>query len=284
MNPPTASLLSHPDRRARTLANAEPTGSGTWALPEAGARDARIDLKILQWKALRACDQSPKARQRLHDMSAQQRPDVWAGTVQDGLARGFAVALEEAISLADRPERPIEVEPLQHVTGKELRKRKDLLVKSGGARVRFSRKEGVLFVDRDAATNSPNCLRFEARTDKGSLDGFVGIESERPRLFSAQFLQPRRYTTGKDYTELELGGRLGRGKNGFAVRMWMIGREAESTVELRIEVDNRHRDHRLPPRQVRPPQTARDDRHRGERRSGRRRDRRARAVRRQARR
>ena len=247
MTTPTAAPHSHPDRRARTLADTQPVQGGGFALPEAGARDCRIDLKILQWKALRACAQSARARERLRELDPQQRPDVWAGTVQDGLARGFAVALEEAISLAPQTTPPPAPDPMhiQHVTGKELRKRKDLLVKSGGARVRFSRKEGVLFVDRDADTNSPNCLRFEDRADRGSLDAFVAVENERARIFSAQFLQPLRYTTGKDFSELELSGRLGRGKNGFAVRMWIVGRDSESTVELRIEIDHRLRDHRL---------------------------------------
>lgn len=247
MTTPPPAPKSHPDRRARTLADASPASQGAWALPEAGARDCRIDLKLLQWKALRACASSPRARERLRDFAPEQRPDVWAGTVQDGLARGFAVALEEAISLAPAAAPHPAPDPVhvQIVTGKELRKRKDLLVKSGGARVRFSRKEGVLFVDRDADTNSPNCLRFEDRADRGSLDAFAAIESERARIFSAQFLQPVRYTTGKDFMELELAGRLGRGKNGFSVRMWIVGRDAESTVELRIEIDNRQRDHRL---------------------------------------
>ncbi len=236
------------DRAAATLANlpaaAAAAGPAT-AWPGAGAADCRIDLKLLQWRALQAMAASAASRAHLAAWPAERHPDLWAGTVQDGVARGFAARLEEAIALAPAAaERTLPI-GAPTVVGKDLRKRKDLLVKSGGARVRFTRKEGVLFVDRDADTNSPNCLRFEDRADRGSLDAFAAVESERARIFSAQFLQPLRYTTGKDFTELELAGRLGRGKNGFSVRMWIVGRDAESTVELRIEIDNRQRDHRL---------------------------------------
>ena len=45
----------------------------------------------------------------------------------------------------------------------------------------------------------------------GTLDGFVAAPEERPRLFSAQFLKPTRYVTGKQRTCLTLSGRLGSG-------------------------------------------------------------------------
>ena len=38
--------------------------------------------------------------------------------------------------------------------------------------------DGVLLVDREAGVHSANCLRFEARADQGTLDGFVGDERE----------------------------------------------------------------------------------------------------------
>lgn len=94
--------------------------------PGGGARDARINLKILQWHALRAADTSAKVRERLHEFDPATRPDAWAGTVQDGFARGFAVALEEAIALGQQPviEQPFDPVHTQHITGKDLRKRR----------------------------------------------------------------------------------------------------------------------------------------------------------------
>jgi hypothetical protein len=265
MTDPLPIPRSHPDRCAATLADVDAAcrhkGDGPFAAPGAGARDSRIDLKLLAWRALSATLRSAAARARLRDLDRARRPDLWAGTVQDGTARGFAVALEEAISLAagDAPRAATAIpgaakaaaEPAtdpvatQTFTGKELRKKKDLLVGSGGARVRFSRKEGLLFVDRYAGVNSPNCLRFEARRDRGDLDGFAGDETERPRLFSAQFLQPVRYAVSPGRTELELAGRLGRGARGFACLVSLLGVETEPTVRLTMAIDNRHQDHRL---------------------------------------
>jgi hypothetical protein len=247
MTGPAEQNPHHPDRRARTLANVTARGATGMIAPGGGARDTRINLKILQWHALRAADTSAKVRERLHEFDPATRPDAWAGTVQDGFARGFAVALEEAIALGQQPviEQPFDPVHTQHITGKDLRKKKDLLVASAGARIRFSRKEGVLFVDRKTETNSPNCLRFEDRRDQGTLDGFCACENERPRLFSAQFLKPVRYTIAKGHTELELAGSLGRGANGFTARMLIIGRETAATIELRLTIDNRHKDHRL---------------------------------------
>src|SRR5262249_46567155 len=154
---------SHPDRCAATLADVDAArgrqGGGPFAAPGAGARDSRIDLKLLVWRALSAIERSAAARARLRDFDRARRPDLWAGTVRDGVARGFAVALEEAISLAAgarAADGRAAVDPaaVQTFAGKELRKKKDLLVSSGGARVRFSRKEGLLFVDRAAGVNS----------------------------------------------------------------------------------------------------------------------------------
>ncbi|MBM4062477.1 MAG: hypothetical protein FJ265_15480, partial [Planctomycetes bacterium] len=99
-SPPT----SHPDRACATLANLDAAGaargSGPFVPPGEGARDCRIDLKLLQWRARQALAASEPARARLAGLSAEQHSDLWAGTVQDGAARGFAVALEEALSLA----------------------------------------------------------------------------------------------------------------------------------------------------------------------------------------
>ncbi|MGE3171518.1 MAG: hypothetical protein AB7O97_02755 [Planctomycetota bacterium] len=244
-------MSAHPDRRAATLAGtAAPAKilAGGHLPPGRGAGDCRIDLKLLQWRALRAVSRSAAARARLEAYDPMLRPDLWAGTVQDGVARGFAVALEEAIALAPpepAPPPPPDAAVLQVFTGKELRKKRDLLVDSAGARVRFSRKGGLLLVDRAAEVHSENCLRFEARADLGTLDAFAPDDGERPRLFSAQFLQPVRYATGAGYSELELRGRLGRTARGFDCTVRLIGRPQESRVQLDIHVDNRHRDHRL---------------------------------------
>ncbi|MBZ0153828.1 MAG: hypothetical protein K8J09_20050 [Planctomycetes bacterium] len=245
---------SHPDRAAATLANVAAVAAGRTApfcAPSTGADDCRIDLKLLVWRARQAMVRSAAARAHLAPFAVEAHPDLWAGTVQDGVARGFASRLEEAIALAGAEPAPVAgaaaatTEANARVTtGKELRRRKDLLVKSGGARVRFTRKEGLLFVDRDDGLHSANCLRFEARDDRGTLDCFVPGD-DRPRLFSAQFLAPVRYIEGQDHQELVLAGRLGRGANGFGCRLTLRGDAAATTVELRLTIDNRQLDTRL---------------------------------------
>ncbi|MFO1076091.1 MAG: hypothetical protein U1E73_00030, partial [Planctomycetota bacterium] len=129
--------------------------------------------------------------------------------------------------------------------GKQLRGKKDLLVASGGSRVRFSRREGLLYVDRGDAVHSANCLWFEALSDTGTLDAFAAPADERARLFSAQFLKPQRYATAPGYARLDLAGRLGRGPDGWDAAVAIVGREAEAALELRVTVDNRQRDVRL---------------------------------------
>jgi len=240
---------THPDRAAATLANL-PAGcaSATWAPPGPDAADVRLPDKMLQWRARRAAARSPAAAAWLAALPPERHPDLWAGTVQDGVARGFAVRLEEAIALAPADPAPddLAAAPGARVfAGRELRKKKDLLVASGGSRVRFSRKEGLLFVARDDGLHSPNCLRFEARSDRGSLDVFGPAADERPRLFSAQFLQPVRYVETAAGHELRLAGRLGRGPNGWDVALTITGRAAANAVTLRLVIDNRQRDVRL---------------------------------------
>lgn len=238
--------MSHPDRVAVTLANvasARAHRSGPFAPPGPGASDCRIDLKLLQFRALDAARRSPRAREHLASFAIAERPDLWAGTVQDGVARGFAVALEEAVALAPPvAAAPAPSEDPLHTTtwtGKDLRKKKDLLVKSGGARVRFSRKEGLLYRDREGDTHSTNCLRFEARRDHGTLDGFRGDEAERARIYSAQFLAPQRYVVAPGFTQLLLAGRLGRGPIGWPCEVLLTGSEDESTLRLTLRLDNR---------------------------------------------
>lgn len=244
--------LSHPDRAAATLANVDDLrahrGGGPFQLPGVGAADCRIDLKLLQWRALRAASSSARARAHLAAFDPTSHPDLWAGTVQDGTARGFAAALEEAIALAPATTSPVpDDEPSRTTvwTGKELRKKKDLLVASGGARVRFSRKEGVLFVDREGGVHSANCLRFEARTDRGTLDGFTADEAERARLFSAQFLQPQRYLESPQRTSLLLAGRIGRGPIGWPCELEISGSPAESAVRFSLRLQHRIPGYRL---------------------------------------
>lgn len=239
----SAPPLSHPDRRAATLANladarAERAGA-TFAPPGAGAADCRMDLKLLQWHALAAAARSPRAAAHLAAWHAAAFPDLWAGTVQDGVARGFAVLCEEVIALAP----PVEALPPlaslagAHVTaGRDLRKKKDLLVASSGPRVRFTRKGGLLLVDRDGDVHSANCLRFEARADHGTLDGFAGAADERPRLYSAQFLQPSRYVETAAGQELVLAGRLGRGPVGWSCELTVTGRASEASLELTLRI------------------------------------------------
>jgi hypothetical protein len=236
---------SHPDRAAATLANLVrqvDAAPEPWAPPGPGAADCRIDIKLLQWRAQRAMATCPASREHLQPFAAHAHPDLWAGTVQDGTARGFAARLEEAIALAGPEPAPAWLVPAADArvtTGKELRRRKDLLVASGGPRVRFTKKEGVLFVDRDAELHSSNCLRFEARADHGSLDDFAGAADERPRLFSAQFLQPAEYHEGASGSRLLLRGRIGRGPSGWDVAITLAGRVDERQLHVRIAIQNR---------------------------------------------
>ncbi|HZN38979.1 MAG TPA: hypothetical protein VFD82_09255 [Planctomycetota bacterium] len=238
--------MSHPDRVAATLANladARATRNGMPFAPHgAGAADCRIDLKLLQWRAIAAAQRAGRAKAHLMPFDSKLHPELWAGTVQDGVARGFAAALEEAIALAPaEPPLVLPDDPLHSrvFEGKDLRKKKDLLVASGGPRVRFSRKEGLLFVDREGGVHSANCLRFEARRDLGTLDGFAGDEGERPRLHSAQFLKPRHYAQGTGVARLELAGRLGRGPIGWPCEVVITGLEAEPTLRLLVRIENR---------------------------------------------
>ncbi|MCA8951321.1 MAG: hypothetical protein KDE27_17570, partial [Planctomycetes bacterium] len=152
------------------------------------------------------------------------------------------IALAATDTQSDRPAGDGERRVL---VGKELRRVKDLLVASGGARVRFSRRHGLLFVDRDEAVHSANCLRFEARADHGSLDAFAGDENARARLYSAQFLQPWRHETAPDRSELVLRGRIGRGPVGWDTELRISGRASESRIRLELTVRNRISDWRL---------------------------------------
>lgn len=240
-------MTAHPHRLAATLAQLVPA-AGTFDAPGTGSADGRIDLKLLQWRALEAARTSGRARERLAAFDPATHAQLWAGTVQDGVARGFAAALEEAASLAPAAA-PVDAfadaEGLVDLKGRELVRKKDILVASGGARVRFGRKDGLLFVHREGGLHSTNFLRFEDRADRGTLDAPAFDEAERPRIYSAQFLKPARYRTCKAADELVLEGRLGRGNKGHACRIAVLGIRGEQQLRLTIAIDNRHADHRL---------------------------------------
>lgn len=247
--------ISHPDRVATTLATVDAVrrarSEAEFAPPGSGSRDCRIDLKLLAWQALRACERSEAARDRLAAFDPTAHPDLWAGTVRDGTARGFGVALEEAIALAPPGEgtaagsQQQDLVQNQVLEGRQLRTKKDILVASGGARVRFTRREGLLYKDRKNEIHSANCLRFEARADRGTLDAFRGDDSARPRLFSAQFLRPVRYEVSPGYAELRLEGRFGQSASGWDTEIRITGRETESALWLEIRLDNAMNDWRL---------------------------------------
>ncbi len=233
----------HPDRRAETLLQvlegSQAAAAGGFRAPGAGSADCRIDLKLLIRRAERAMARSAAAREHLAPLARDRHPDLWAGTVPDAVARGFAARLEEACSLApvDAAAAP-EAEPdgAEVVTGRDLRRKKDLLVASGGARARFSRRGGVLLVDRANDVHSENALWFEARRDEGTLDGFVGAADERARLFSAQFLKPTRYVTSAAADALVLTGSLGRGPVRWPCRVVLRGAAALEALCIDIEL------------------------------------------------
>lgn len=239
--------LSHPDRAATTLANVDAEaarrGPGPFAAPGPGAADCRIGQKLLQWRALAAVQQAPAAAARLAPFARDTHPDLWAGTVRDGTSRGFQAALEEAVALApNAPQAPPADRARTFVVGKDLRKRRELLVEHQGVAARFSRRDG-LAVQLPGLEPSPNCLRFEARRDLGTLDGFVADPAERPRLFSAQFLQPVEYSTGPGGAELLLRGRLGRGPIGWPCELRL--RAAPGGVSLALRLEHRVPGYRL---------------------------------------
>jgi len=237
-------LPPHPDRTAPTLLQVRGGAAGPaerFGAPGAGSADCRVELKQLIHRARRAAATSPAAAKHLAQFDEAEHRDLWAGTTQDGVARGFAAHLEEACSLATPPGVPPTSDAdadadADVLVGKQLRRKRDLLVASGGARARFSRKHGLLVVDRAQEVHSENCLWFEARRDLGTLDGFVGAVDERPRLFSAQFLQPQRYVRSETGAQLVLQGRLGRGPVGWPCRITLRGAAGRPDLGLSIEL------------------------------------------------
>ncbi len=240
---------SHPDRHAATLVQIDPAAAATGcAAPGAGARDCRIDLKLLQWRARAACRRSDAARTHLARWPEKRHPDLWAGTVRDGVARGFAVALEEALALAGESPGEAGGQPAvdgRRTVGKELRRRKELTIASRCATVRFARKTGLSLCDPAGLVLSANFLCFEARVDRGTLDGFAADPAERPRLFSPQFLAPLEFVESDTGTDLTLAGRLGRGPVGWPCRLRISGRPGDDDVRLHVAIENRRPGWRL---------------------------------------
>lgn len=231
----------HPDRLTATLhqvlASDDALPSNPPSPPGIGSADCRIDLKQWIHRARRAMAASPEAARHLAPLSEARHPDLWAGTVPDGVARGFAARLEEACSLADTWDEADAPEPtVERHEGRALRRKKDLLVAAGRARVRFTRKGGLLLVVRDRDLNTENCLWFEARRDHGTLDGFVGAPDERPRLFSAQFLKPTEYVRTEHTTTLTLAGDLGHGRDSWGCCVKLRGDQRRDALSMSIEL------------------------------------------------
>lgn len=244
------SLAPHPDRLAANLAHRklllEQGVPKEVMLPGPGSADARMDLKLLARRARQALEErwTAEAEARLAGLST---PDLCAGTVQDGTARGFKVALEEALSLCALAiprdtDADVDADILE---GKDLARRRDILVASGGARIRFGRKTGILFVDRKRNIHQDNCICFEDQTDIGSLDGFLPKPGQRPRLFSPAFLRPTRLLRSRTADELLLAGRLGRRRHGYSCVLRFVGRKHEPGIRLTVTIHNQHPDHRL---------------------------------------
>ena len=248
----------HPDRAAATLAQRErllaqvshrqDSSTEDWQMPGPAAGDARVDVHLLRHAADRAVREHDSAAARAW-LEGLDTPDILEGTVQDGTARGLCARYEEAISLCPTPpSSDTDEDPdtkAQVFTDKELRRKRDILVASGGARIRFSRRRGILLVDRQRDIHEEDCIQFEDRSDAGCLDGFEPAPNERPRLFSPAFLKPASLRQGPVEDRLELLGRLGRGARGFPCRITLVGHKAETGIRMTVWIDNRHPDHRL---------------------------------------
>jgi hypothetical protein len=238
----------HPDRAATTLADrariitdgrSQPEGAG------AGHGDARVDLRLL-WHAVDLALATRSTAAARDWLAGLDTADLRAGTVQDGTARGLRARLEEAISLCKPAPPSPDPDPDEDViTGKDLRRKREILIASAGVRIRFSRKQGVHLIDRARDVNTPHFLQFDDQHDVGCLDGFVPKPDTRARIFSPAFLKPEQLVQNQREDRLVLGGRLGRGRGGFDCQLTLIGRKDERGIRLRIAIDNRVRDHRL---------------------------------------
>ncbi len=249
---------ANPDRRATTLAERavlltqEPAIRAATARRRPGiATDARADLHLLRHRTQRAVRDggNEAAMALLADLDSD---DLLAGTIQDGTARGLMARLEEAISLCDpQPAAAPSVDEIADdphtvtFSAKDLRRKRDILVASGGARIRFSRRAGCHLIDRRLGIHEEHCIQFEDRSDGGCLDGFEPIATERARLFSPAFLRPAYLHQGKLEDRLVLAGQLGRGRQGHPCRVTLVGRKNETGIRMSVWILNRHGDHRL---------------------------------------
>lgn len=239
----------HPDRRATTLAQRDASVTGDdFAPPGPDSEDARVDWKLLRARAHRALEVrgTDAARTRLAALDASV--DLLAGTVQDGCIRGATVAYEEAESLcsaAIEPPPRRDDELLEVYEGKELRRRREFVIRSGGAHVRFSRKLGVTLVDRSHDVVATDCMRFDDRDGTGDLDEFEITQDRRARVFAPNFLKAARFEQSKSTSRLVLRGRLGRRPTGFDCEIRFEGRADESRIRMDVLVRNEQDDHRL---------------------------------------
>lgn len=238
---------SHSDRNARTLAQRDPTASASEASPSG---DARVDLQLLWFEADRALATRGTAAARAW-LADYQTPDLRAGTIQDGAARGMMARLEEAISLC-KPAPDSDAQPADDadyesapIIGKDLRRRREILVASAGTRIRFSRKGGIHIIDRERDVNVETCVWFDDHPDVGCLDEFVPQPDIKARVFSPAFLKPTALVQSKALDHLRLEGRLGRGSAGFPCILDLTGAKNEPGVRIRVRIENRHRNHRL---------------------------------------
>ncbi|MEE2887679.1 MAG: hypothetical protein VX951_09655 [Planctomycetota bacterium] len=249
---------AHPDRQAETLAQraalleqAKSADANSNGQSPSNPGDARVDLQLLRYRALRAL------RERGTDaamaaIAGLDSADFTAGTVQDGTARGLMVRLEEVLSLCT-PRPPTDDWVRQAgddphtviTTGKELRRKRDILVASDGARVRISRRSGCLLVDRRRGIHEEHCIQFEDQADVGCLDDFRPDDKQRPRLYSPAFLLPTYLHQGPIEDRLVLEGQLGRGQKGHPCKITLVGRKDEAGIRMTVWVLNRHLDHRL---------------------------------------
>jgi hypothetical protein len=238
----------HPDRAATTLADRARLIADNSPQPEsagAGIGDARVDLHLL-WHAVDRTLATRSTAAALDWLAGLDTADLRAGTVQDGTARGLRARLEEAISLCKPASPSPDPDPDEDViTGKDLRRKREILIASAGVRIRFSRKQGVHLIDRARDVNTPHFLQFDDQRDIGCLDRFVPKPDTRARIFSPAFLEPEQLVQSSREDRLVLGGRLGRGRDGFDCRLTLIGRKDERGIRLRIAIDNRVLDHRL---------------------------------------
>lgn len=216
--------------------------------------DARVDLHLFAHRVRTALRDrgTAAARARLAKLAD---PALWTGVVQDGTYRGLMVALEEAEQMC-RPatdsqptsDRLVDDHELASgrsrvFTGKDLRKQREFVVASDGARVRFSRRHGLLLVDRRIDLHAEDCLHFEDQADAGDLDRFK--PAGRPRYFRPAFLRPERFAQTPTTQELVLAGRLGRKPDGMPCRIELFGHKDRTAIRLRIAVHNQHENHRL---------------------------------------